>query len=196
MTSDLSRENVERSPAHEALMKYQQADMDGIMVLVSRQAIHEVDDEIRALRDALDKAEADCDELQRLVNRKTFTIEVSGSAEFEQVKRELDEARARVAAVVEEAAGFCQVLERFPQLQAIGSTIHDDLADDIRALALDTERDALEAVKERVVSVALDVCGYDWDALGDDDKARLRAALSQDNRLPNQGAGDQADDAE
>ena len=45
---------VERSPAHEALMNYQQADMDGIMVTVSRQAIHEVDDEITRLRSRLD----------------------------------------------------------------------------------------------------------------------------------------------
>lgn len=43
----------DKSPAHEALLQYQQADQDGIMVLVSRQAIHEVSDEIERLRDAL-----------------------------------------------------------------------------------------------------------------------------------------------
>jgi len=58
--------------------------------------------------------------------------------------------RARVAAVLEEAAGLCKVLERFPQLQAIGSTIHDDLADDIRALATDPERDALAERDARI----------------------------------------------
>ena len=37
------------SAAREALMNYQQADMDGIMVLASRQAIHEVTGHIDAL---------------------------------------------------------------------------------------------------------------------------------------------------
>jgi len=50
---------VERSPAHEALMDYQPADMDGVMVTVSRQAIHEVDDEIERLLADLEKAKAD-----------------------------------------------------------------------------------------------------------------------------------------
>ena len=40
----------ERSPAHNALLNYNQADEDGVMVLVSRQAIHEVSDEIAVLR--------------------------------------------------------------------------------------------------------------------------------------------------
>lgn len=44
---------IERSPAHSALMNYQQADEDGVMVLVSRQAIHEVSEEIERLRAAL-----------------------------------------------------------------------------------------------------------------------------------------------
>ncbi len=35
-----------RTPAQEALLSYQQADQDGVMVLVSRQAIHEVLNEI------------------------------------------------------------------------------------------------------------------------------------------------------
>ena len=43
----------ERSPAHQALMSYRQADEEGIMVTVSRQAIHEVSDEIERLRAAL-----------------------------------------------------------------------------------------------------------------------------------------------
>lgn len=38
--------------AIEALLAYQQADMEGVMVLTSRQAIHEVADELRRLRDA------------------------------------------------------------------------------------------------------------------------------------------------
>jgi len=37
--------------AIEALLAYQQADMEGVMVLTSRQAIHEVADEIKKLRD-------------------------------------------------------------------------------------------------------------------------------------------------
>jgi hypothetical protein len=37
--------------AIEALLAYQQADMEGVMVLTSRQAIHEVADELRRLRD-------------------------------------------------------------------------------------------------------------------------------------------------
>ena len=37
------------SAAREALMNYQQADMDGIMVLASRQAIHEATGHIDAL---------------------------------------------------------------------------------------------------------------------------------------------------
>lgn len=36
--------------AQEALLNYTQADMDGIMVLTSRQAIHEVCDEVDRLR--------------------------------------------------------------------------------------------------------------------------------------------------
>lgn len=42
--------------AIEALLAYQQADMEGVMVLTSRQAIHEVADELRRLRNVL-KAE-------------------------------------------------------------------------------------------------------------------------------------------
>lgn len=38
-------------PAVKALLSYQQADMDGVMVLVSRQAIHEVVDRIEALEE-------------------------------------------------------------------------------------------------------------------------------------------------
>lgn len=44
------------SGAREALLNYQQADQDGILVITSRQAIHEVDDALTALeaeRDAL-----------------------------------------------------------------------------------------------------------------------------------------------
>ena len=41
--------------ALKSLMGYQQADMDGIMVLASRQAIHEVSDYIIKLEDALEK---------------------------------------------------------------------------------------------------------------------------------------------
>lgn len=44
--------NIEE--AIEALLAYQQADMEGIMVLTSRQAIHEVTDEIKRLRVALE----------------------------------------------------------------------------------------------------------------------------------------------
>ena len=36
--------------AIEALLAYRQADMEGVMVLTSRQAIHEVADELRRLR--------------------------------------------------------------------------------------------------------------------------------------------------
>lgn len=39
-----------KSPALTALLNYQQADMDGTMVLVSRQAIHEVAAEIEELQ--------------------------------------------------------------------------------------------------------------------------------------------------
>jgi hypothetical protein len=38
--------------AIEALLSYQQADMEGVMVLTSRQAIHEVADELKRLRGA------------------------------------------------------------------------------------------------------------------------------------------------
>ena len=43
-----------RSAAHEALLDYQQADEEGIVVLVSRQAIHEVSEQL----DASDSAPA------------------------------------------------------------------------------------------------------------------------------------------
>lgn len=45
--SDMSREQAQA--ALEALQCYQQEDIDGIMVLVSRQAIHEVVDYVHAL---------------------------------------------------------------------------------------------------------------------------------------------------
>lgn len=44
---------TKRSPGFQALMNYQQADMDGIMVTTSRQAIHEVADEYVELLEAL-----------------------------------------------------------------------------------------------------------------------------------------------
>ncbi|WP_417816569.1 hypothetical protein [Tritonibacter scottomollicae] len=56
MTQDTS------TKAWEALMNYQQADMDGIMVLASRQAIHECKDDLDALaaeRDTLSKRSED-----------------------------------------------------------------------------------------------------------------------------------------
>ena len=39
--------------ALEALLNYQQADIDGVMVLTSRQAIHEVSDYVRATLDRI-----------------------------------------------------------------------------------------------------------------------------------------------
>lgn len=47
---------TEKSAAMQALLNYQQADMDGVMVIVFRQAVHEVDDEIERLREALELA--------------------------------------------------------------------------------------------------------------------------------------------
>lgn len=44
---------MDKSRAHEALLQYQQADEEGIMVLVSRQAIHEVSEEINRLSDGV-----------------------------------------------------------------------------------------------------------------------------------------------
>jgi len=46
-----------KTPAHLALLNYTQADEDGVMVLVSRQAIHEVSAEITRLRTRLYEAE-------------------------------------------------------------------------------------------------------------------------------------------
>lgn len=43
----------DQSAAHHALLQYRQMDVDGIMVLTSRQAIHEVSDELTALRETL-----------------------------------------------------------------------------------------------------------------------------------------------
>ena len=48
--------DTSKEAAWDALMNYQQADEDGIMVLVSRQAIHECKDERDALRDQLQAA--------------------------------------------------------------------------------------------------------------------------------------------
>jgi len=47
-----------KTPAHLALLNYSQADEDGVMVLVSRQAIHEVSAEITRLRARLAEVEA------------------------------------------------------------------------------------------------------------------------------------------
>lgn len=41
---------TEQTPAMHALLQYQQADMDGITVTTSRQAIHEVEDEYKVLQ--------------------------------------------------------------------------------------------------------------------------------------------------
>jgi hypothetical protein len=43
------------SEALQALLSYQQADEDGVMVLTSRQAIHEVADHLERLRTALEE---------------------------------------------------------------------------------------------------------------------------------------------
>ena len=42
------------SRALDALLDYRQADEDGVIVLVSRQAVHEVEDEVKRLRGALE----------------------------------------------------------------------------------------------------------------------------------------------
>ena len=53
--TDTSREEA----AISALLSYGQADMDGVLVTTSRQAIHEVVDAYRALRDELDAARSE-----------------------------------------------------------------------------------------------------------------------------------------
>jgi uncharacterized protein YigA (DUF484 family) len=59
----------EQSPAVTALLSYSQADMDGIIVTVSRQAIHEVVDELTALRTRAETAEARVGELEAALMR-------------------------------------------------------------------------------------------------------------------------------
>lgn len=44
---------MDKSRAHEALLQYQQADEEGVMVLASRQAIDEVSDELEAMKKVL-----------------------------------------------------------------------------------------------------------------------------------------------
>jgi len=50
------------NPAVKALLNYQQADMDGTLVLTSRQAIHEVVARIEELEAALRYLVGECDE--------------------------------------------------------------------------------------------------------------------------------------
>ena len=67
---------MSEAPALKALMEYRQADEEGIMVLVSRQAIHEVADlytaqqaEIDRLREALERID------KHEITRKTTMME-------------------------------------------------------------------------------------------------------------------------
>ena len=73
----------EQSPAHHALMQYGQADEEGIIVTVSRQAIHEVSDEIDRLkaenermRDARQKLLSAYDAYGEYDPRDGFTIDL------------------------------------------------------------------------------------------------------------------------
>ena len=88
MTQDTSTE-----AAWHALMNYQQADMDGIMVLVSRQAIHECKDDRVALaaeRDTLAKrSKRVVEKYFKLVDRYGEKVE-----ELNTLKAQLAEARA------------------------------------------------------------------------------------------------------
>lgn len=54
-----------KSAGLKALLDYQQADMEGVMVLVSRQAVHEVADEVKRLQAIIfgpDHKPCDCEE--------------------------------------------------------------------------------------------------------------------------------------
>ena len=57
-------DEVTRSAANHALLNYRQADNEGIMVEVSRQAIHMVDDEIKQLRACFAALEAEIADLR------------------------------------------------------------------------------------------------------------------------------------
>lgn len=68
-------DEVTRSAANHALLNYRQADNEGIMVEVSRQAIHMVDDEIKQLRAERDALKAKLEEAQEVI--KPFAGEKS-----------------------------------------------------------------------------------------------------------------------
>ncbi len=63
MTALEAERIVERSPAMTALLTYKQADIDGVMVRVPRQAIHEVADEVERLRAQNERQKALLEEL-------------------------------------------------------------------------------------------------------------------------------------
>ena len=69
--------------AIDALLNYQQADMDGIMVLVSRQAIHEVADAAQAYADLPSKIEE--------LRKETDTVDLDVDIEAEIVNNTLDD---------------------------------------------------------------------------------------------------------
>ena len=57
--------------AIEALLAYRQADMEGVMVLTSRQAIHEVADELKRLREPA-RSSAGIDSLREEIGKALY----------------------------------------------------------------------------------------------------------------------------
>lgn len=76
----------EQSPAHHALMQYGQADEEGIIVTVSRQAIHEVSDEI-------DRLKAENAELREIIRTHIDPMDVRDEHHdtVEEIRHSLDD---------------------------------------------------------------------------------------------------------
>jgi len=72
----------------------------------------------------------------------SFNVYDNGGTEYTRADLVQSQIDAAVAAAYGDAASLCVILKSFPQLKEIGSTIHADLADDIRA---STDTDALAA---------------------------------------------------
>lgn len=126
----------DRSGAHEALMNYQQADMDGIMVLVSRQAIHEVDEELRALSAALKRAEQERDAIVAAAFEEATKTD-------EHLREKLTEsAYARMRSAQRGIRG-----QTTTEWDGIESHLIETYSEHIRALTPDDAREALEKVK-------------------------------------------------
>ena len=127
----------EQSPAVKALLNYSQADMDGIIVTVSRQAIHEVVDELDTLRTRAETAEAELTQIKEAIAVKGGTEHAPTEWAYLEVCETLRKTKAERDAM----RGVVEAARRLRD----GIKGHHVHAED--RWVLDGELDRLEAIK-------------------------------------------------